>query len=426
MLWLVLILGLIIMVVLDIPILFILGVFSAGYFFLIGMDLTIIPPTLVGSVDSFTLLAVPIFIFVGFIMNAGGITSRLFKFATNLVGHIPGGLGHVNVAASVIFAGMSGSSIADAAGLGAVEIKAMTDAGYDREFSAGITTASSLIGPIIPPSVPMVVFCGVSGASLGRLLLSGIIPGLMMAGALMLLVYWVSIKKKYPVCPAPTFKQFFQSLFDAIPALLTPIILLAGIISGMFTPTESALVAAAYAIIVSFFVYREMGLKDLLKVCTDTMVTTGAVLGLLAMASVFARIMALEGVAAKLLNMPEIANMSPIALLFSLNIILLFIGCFMQVTPSIILFGPILLPMVQQAGIDPVHFGLIMVLNLVVGTVTPPVAASLFAVASVANIPPMRVFKATLPFLVPILIVLLLVTYIPALSLFIPNMVFGK
>lgn len=416
----------VVLAILNIPVMFILGMVGIAYFVLTGIGLQLVPPILSGAVDSFPLLAVPLFILVGNLMNVGGTTKRLFNFARTVVGHLPGGLAYVNIVASIVFAGMSGSSIADAAGLGKVEIKAMLDEGYDRYFSAGITASSSLIGPIMPPSVPMVVVSAVSGASLGRLLIGGIIPALLMGISLAIYVYIVAKKDHYPIHTRSTWKEFRQSFFKAIPALLTPLILLGGIIFGIFTPTEASGVAAFYAMIIGIFFYKELKIKDLGRIFTETVEMTGIVMGLLAVASIYIRVLAFEGIGAKLLAITDIYDIPVWLLLLGTNIILLFSGCFLQVTPSIILLGPMMFPFFLRMGIDPIHLGVVMVLNTVIGTVTPPVASTLYATALIAKIPPYKLFRALIPFLIPILIVLMLCTYIPNIVTLLPNMIFTK
>ena len=375
------------------------------------------------GIDSFVLLAIPFFILAGNLMNTGGITRRIFRFANCLVGHIPGGLGHANVVASMIFAGMSGSAVADAGGLGAVEMKAMDDEGYDRPFSAAITVASSTIGPIIPPSIPMVVFGVMAEVSVGRLFMGGFIPGVLMGIALMVMVYFISIKRNYPRHQLVSFKEFFKAFREAFLSLLTPVIIIGGILLGFFTPTEAAVVAVLYALFLGIVVYREVSFRDLKEIFLESIVTTTTVTFIISGAAAFAWLLAIEGLPQLLANSVLSITRNRYIILFLLNVIFLIIGCLMEGLSAMVITIPVIMPLIKMVGIDPVHFGVILVLNLMIGVATPPVGMCLFVVSRVANIKLETLFRAIIPFLWPLIAVLLLITYVPQLVLWLPKLV---
>jgi tripartite ATP-independent transporter DctM subunit len=377
---------------------------------------------MIGGIDSFPLLAIPFFIMAGSLMNSSGITNRIYDFALALVGWLKGGLGHVNVVGSVIFAGMSGTAVADAGGLGNIEIKAMRDHGYPVDFAVGVTGASSTIGPIIPPSLPMVIYGVMANASIGKLFAAGVIPGLVMALTMMVMVTYYAHKNGWhrdarfsPVALWHTFKRAFLPL-------LTPIILVGGMTTGVFTPTEAAIAATAYAIMLGVGVYRTLSLKKLIKVSLETAETTAIILLIVAGASIFGYLITLTKVTDNVSSLVLSITTQPWAILLLVNIFLLIIGCFMETIASITILVPVLLPLMDKIGVDPVHFGLVMVLNLMIGLLTPPVGMVLYILARVANISFERTTKACLPFLIPLLISLGLVTYWPSMVMFLPNL----
>ena len=374
-----------------------------------------------GGVDSFPLLAVPFFILAGNLMNTAGITNRIFDFAASAVGWLRGGLGHVNVVGSVIFAGMSGTAVADAGGLGNIEIKAMRDHGYDHEFAVGITAASSTIGPIIPPSLPLVIFGVMANVSIGQLFVAGLVPGLLVALALMIYVSWYAHRNGVGRDQTFRWAQFGWSFLSAVPALLTPIIIIGGMSSGAFTPTEAAVAACAWALLLGLF-YRSLTLKQFYRVSLDTIETTASVLIIVGAASLFGWVLTTtrvtETVAETLLSITS----NPLLLLLIINIILLVIGCFMETIAAISILVPILMPVAVQAGIDPVQFGIVMVLNLMLGLLTPPVGMVLFVLSRVSNLSFDRTVRAVLPLLVPLLAVLALVSLVPQLTLWLPTL----
>ena len=377
---------------------------------------------MINGVDSFPLLAVPFFILAGNLMNTAGITERIFNFALALVGWMKGGLGHVNVGASVIFAGMSGAAVADAGGLGAIEIKAMRDANYDAKFAVGITAASSTIGPIIPPSLPMVIYGVVGGASIGQLFVAGFIPGLMMAGSLMVMIAIMARRKGFGRDQTFYWSVLWSTFQRAFLSLLTPVIIVGGILSGAFTPTEAAVAACAWALFLGLVVYRTLSLPRFLRVSFDTIETTAVVLLVVGAASIFAWILTSnrlpEQFAAGLLAISD----RPWVLLLLINLILLAVGCFMETVAAITIMVPVLLPIAVTLGIDPVHFGVIMVLNLMLGLLTPPVGMVLYVLARVAKIPFEDCVVGTAPFLIPLVIVLLMVTFIPGITMWLPTL----
>lgn len=390
-----------------------------------GVPLRVVTQRMAAGPDSFPLLAVPLFIMAGSLMNTGGITERIFDFARTLVGHWTGSLGHVNILASIIFSGMSGAAIADAGGLGVIEIEAMRAEGYDDEFSVAITAASSTIGPIIPPSIPMVVYGVVAGVSVGGLFIGGVIPGLLMALSLGIMVYYYAVKRNYPKHPRATLPELWQSLKSSFLPLMTPVIIIGGIFTGVFTPTEAAVVAVIYAAILGTVIYKELTLQDLHRILLDTVETTASVMLIVATASIFGWILAREQipqlVAASLLGVTR----NPYALLFLINIFLLIVGCFMETTAALTILIPVLLPTVTSVGVDPLHFGLVMILNLMIGLLTPPLGMVLNVLVSVSKVPFEDVARATMPFLIPLIVVLFLITYIPGLVLWLPRVVMG-
>ena len=379
---------------------------------------------MVNGVDSFPLLAVPFFILAGNLMNTAGITERIFGFARALVGWMPGGLGQVNIGASVIFAGMSGAAVADAGGLGAIEIKAMRDAGYDPGFAVGVTAASSTIGPIIPPSLPMVIYGVMAGASIGQLFAAGFVPGLAMAVALGLMVAWFAWTRGFPRDQAFAWPNLWTSFRAAFLSLLTPVIIVGGILFGIFTPTEAAIAACAYALVLGLLVYRTLTWRRFLRVSFDTIETTAVVLFIVAGASIFAWILTSNRVTEQFAALVLTISETPWVVLLLINGILLVAGCFLETVAAITILVPVLLPIVVSVGVDPVHFGVIMVLNLMIGLLTPPIGMVLYVLSRVSGVPFERCVVATAPFLVPLVAVLLLVTFWPGLVLWLPTLVY--
>jgi len=412
---------LLLLVFLGFPVCFAIALTSLLYILKEGMVLITIPQRMVAGIDTFVFLAVPFFILAGNLMNTGGVTKRIFRFANSLVGFIPGGLGHANVVASIIFAGMSGAAIADAGGLGTIEIEAMKEQGYDPEFSAAVTAASSTIGPIFPPSIPMILFGAMAGVSVGKLFLAGAVPGILMGIALMIMIYIYSKARKYPVSSKLDFKEISGSFREAILPLFTPVIILGGILLGVFTPTEAAIVASAYSFVLGLLVYREIRLADIPKILLKTALTTTVVLFIISTSSIYGWLLCNEQVPQTVAKTIFTITENPQLILLILVGFLLVIGCFIETAAALIILVPVLTPLVTNLGIDPVHFGLVMVFALMVGLCTPPVGIVLYTISDIANIKFERVVSATLPFLIPLFIVLLLVTFFPQFSLFLPN-----
>lgn len=409
------------LLVMGAPVAVALGVSSLYFIATSGMPSVVVLHNMVNGINSFPLIAVPFFIMAGHLMNTAGITTKIFTFARATVGWMHGGLGHVNVGASVIFAGMSGAAVADAGGLGNIEIKAMREAGYDTDFSVGITAASSTIGPIIPPSLPLVVYGVIADTSIGQLFAAGLIPGLIMALALMVMVGFYARLRRYPRDDRFNFRVFLVTFADALLPLFTPIIIVGGILTGMFTPTEAAIAAVAYSLFLGLLVYRTLDFRRILRVSMDTIETTASIMMIVAASAIFAWILTANQVAQifarELLGVTE----DPTLILLIIMGIVLFVGCFMETIAAITILTPVLLPVAVQIGIDPVHFGVILILNLMIGLLTPPVGMVLYVLSKVAAVPFERCVVATAPFLVPLVVVLLALSFVPELSMWLPT-----
>lgn len=410
---------------LGMPIAFCLVASSLGFVLGDGLSVRIIVEKFLSGPDSFTLLAVPFFILAANIMNTGGVTERIFDFANKMVGHIRGGLGHVNIFASVIFAGMSGAAVADAGGLGQIELKAMRKAGFDDDFSLAVTGASSTIGPVIPPSIPAVVFSVTAGVSVGRLFIAGIVPGLLMALALAVVVYVTAKKRNYPVEPKTNIREKLVAFRRAFFSLMTPVIIIGGILSGKFTPTEAAIIATVYALVLSLF-YKTLKLSDLKRILLETAIATTGTLLIIASAAVFGWVLSYE-------RIPQMLSSSFLSVfhdktisLLMIMVVLLVLGCFMETIAAITIITPVLMPIIKSFGIDPIHFGVLLILNLMIGLLTPPVGLVLYTLSNVTGVPFYRIAKATTPYLVILLVVLVILCFVPQLALFLPNLVFGK
>ncbi|MDA7999815.1 MAG: TRAP transporter large permease [Alphaproteobacteria bacterium] len=409
---------------LGIPIAVALGLASLSYIALEGLPDVLLIHRMIGGVDSFPLLAIPFFILAGHLMNSGGITTRIFALARALVGWAPGGLGHVNIGASVIFAGMSGAAVADAGGLGNIEIRAMREAGYDTDFSVGVTAASSTIGPIIPPSLPLVIYGVLASVSIGQLFVAGLIPGLLLALALMVMVALYARRRGYPRDSRIDFCRIWVAFKAAFLPLLTPVIIVGGIVSGVFTPTEAAIAAVCYALFLGVFVYRSLGWRHIVRVSMDTIETSAAVLMIVASATVFAWILTANQVATLLGDALLGLTESPHVLLLLMMAMVLVIGLFMETIAAITILVPVLLPIAVEVGIDPVHLGILLILNLMLGLLTPPVGMVLFVLSDISGVSFERCMRATVPFLVPLVIVLLLIVFFPGIALWLPGLLY--
>ena len=390
----------------------------------VGPDLLVvfIQRTYAGT-TSFPLLAIPFFVLAGNLMNVGGTTERIFQVAQLCVGRIRGGLAQVNVIGSVIFAGMSGSAVADAAGMGVIEHRAMTKAGYTGRFAATITAVSSTIGPIIPPSIPFVIYGSLANVSVGALFLAGIIPGLLMAAALMAVIMLVAKRMNLPRGDAlPPLREAASIVSKAGPALLLPPTILLVILTGIATPTEAAVVAAAYAFVLGRFVYRELGWAATVDVLWDTARQTAQVMFIIALAAPFGWVLIQQQIPNAILNALLGMSSEPWAILLIINAVLLLLGMFIEGIAIMIIAYPVLLPIILKIGVDPVHFGVILVLNIMIGLVTPPVGLCLYVVAGIAKISIAEITREIWPYVLALIGVLMLITYVPAISLWLPNL----
>ncbi len=415
------------LILLEMPVAFSLIITSLIFLLVQGVNtLPLVLGRMVTGLESFVLLAVPLFILAGHLLNSSGITKRIFHFSECLVGHVKGGLGHVNIMASLIFSGMSGVAQADAAGLGMIEIRAMKDAGYPVPFSAAITAASSIIGPIIPPSVIMVLYAVMSGASLPSLFLAGIIPGLLMSLTLMLTV-WVMVHFKIvnvPPSPKASIRKTIFAFLHAVPPLAAPTLLLIGLFTGIATPTELGAMICLYAIILGI-VYKELTLKQLVKALANTAITCGILMFIVVAAAPYGGMLSITGFPEKLSELILLLNCDTWVILIFINILFLILGCFLETTPVMIITIPVLKPILDGLGVSPIHFGIIMVINLLLGTLTPPFGVLLFVMMDVAKVKFSQMVRAIAPFYIPLLIFLLIITFVPALSLFLPELIFN-
>lgn len=377
---------------------------------------------MVEGINNYVLIAIPLFVLTGNLMNTGGITERIFVFVRKCIGHRAGGLAHANVAANLLFAGMSGSAVADAAAIGSIEIKAMAEQGYRKEFAAALTAASSVIGPIIPPSIPFVIYGAIAEVSVGRLFIAGILPGLLLALALSAMIIAVNRKTPFPREPRAPWGERIVAFRRAALSLCTPAIILVGLIGGVFTPTEAGAVAALYALILSLVVYRTLRLRDLPKVLIETMMTTAIVTFIISNVTAFSWILAVSHAGDQFIAAVHGFTDNQAVVLLIINLALLFLGALIEAGAVLIIMTPVLLPLATSVGVDPVHFGVIIVLNLMIGVVTPPVGMSLFVTSHIAGIPLERMMRAILPFLIPLIVALVVVTYWPQMVLFLPRL----
>ncbi|UOM36591.1 TRAP transporter large permease [Acuticoccus sp. I52.16.1] len=374
------------------------------------------------GVNSFTLLAIPAFLLIGRLMNDSGIADRVFNIARAIVGPVRGGLGHVNVLSSMLFAGMSGSAVADAGGLGPVQMKAMEKDGYVRGFAAAVTVSSSTIGPIIPPSIAAVIYGAIANVSIAAVFIGSILPGILMGVSLMVLVAIISHRRKYPVGPRVDLRTFATAIGRGILPILTPVIIIAGILSGLFTPTEASAVALVYCMAVAFLVYRTITLRQFWVICLETAKDTATLLLIIAGSALYAWVLARYQVNTQIVDFLSNNIGNKYLLLILLNVFLLVVGCFIDAVPALFMLTPLLVPLIAKFGIDPVHFGVVMIINLMIGLITPPVGTVLFTVQKVADIPFGVLVKEVAPFYIPLFVVLLLVTFVPWLVLGLPGL----
>jgi tripartite ATP-independent transporter DctM subunit len=410
-----------VLMILRVPIFIAIGIGCLAYFVIHGTPVAMLANQAALSLDSFPLIAIPLFMLAGRLMNVSGVTTRIFRFCRGCVGFIPGGLGHVNVAASVVFAGMSGSALADIGGLGQVEIKAMRDAGYDREFAMGVTMASSILGPIIPPSIAAVIYAINAEVSITALFLAGILPGLVIAFLLMVFVFIVALRRGYPREAPPRPAQFVKDFVVAAPALLTPVLLIGGMVVGIFSPTEAAAMAVCYSLLLGLIVYRELKLKDLVPVAIEVGREIAILMVIVAMGMVFGWILTAEQVPQHMgAFILQISDQKEIVLLFVL-LLILFLGCFMEVTVLLLLLPPIFVPALGNLGVDPLHLGIVMIIAIGIGMFTPPFGVGLYAIQKITRMSFATVMRAALPWLLPLLTGLVVLTYWPAVTLVLPR-----
>ncbi|MBM4314575.1 MAG: TRAP transporter large permease [Deltaproteobacteria bacterium] len=408
----------------GVPIAFILGLIPLGYLvFFSNMPLTVIGQTLFNGADSYILLAIPFFISASILMNRTGITRDLINFANLIVGRLPGSLAQVNIVSSMIFAGITGAAVADAAALGGILIPAMKEEGYSSSYSAAVTATSSIIGPIIPPSIIMVIYGSITGDSIGALFMAGFVPGIMVGVSLMIVALYYAIRDKHPRrMTGYTLKESAGIVRNALLAIMMPVIIIGGILSGKFTPTEAAAIACAYAFIVGFFIYRQLTVKELIDSLKEGAITSAAILLIIAAAKLFGLMMSIEALPQQIAEVFMSISTNKYVFLLIVNIFLLFMGMIMETGANVILLAPILIPIAIQYGIHPLHFALVVLVNVNIGLVTPPLGVCLFVVAPIAKTSYENVVSKIFPFLMAEVTVLFLITYIPELILFVPRM----
>lgn len=404
------------------PIAYSLGISSALYMIHMKTSLAMVAQRMVNGANSFTMLAIPFFFMAGDLMNISGVTDKIVDMARALVGHLKGGLAQVNIVASVFFAGVSGSATADTAALGSTLIPKMVDEGYDLDFAAAITVASSCVGPIIPPSITLVLYGILSGTDVGRLLIAGIVPGLVIAGFQMVYTHFYAVKMDYPSYPKATPKEMMHAVRGGISALMMPIIIIGGTLSGVFTPTESAAIAVIYGIIIGFFVYRNMTLKMFWESLKRVGVQSMNNMLILASAACFSWVLTMSKAADVLVDLMLSVSTNKYVVLLMILALLIFIGFFMQASQALVVLTPILMPVIKAIGVNPIHFGLIMVVTLTFGGCTPPVGSMLFVVNSITKMGFARLSKAMIPLYIPLIGAILLITFVPQLSLFLPGL----
>lgn len=409
--------------ILGMPVAYCMGLSSLCYILAVGdIPLQAIAQKMIFAGDNFVLIAIPLFILAAHVMNSTETSQRLFRFANTFVRHWRGGLAHVNVITSMIFAGMSGSAMADAAGPGLMEYEAMKDAGYDEDFSIAVTAASSTIGPIIPPSVPFVMFAWVAGVSVGKLFIAGIIPGILMGIVMMIISYLYAKRNNIPIQPRATFREIVDAFKKAILPLLAPLIILGGIYTGVVTATEAAMIATLYAIAIGVFAFRRLNLKDFLELCLRVAKDTAVAMFIVATATAFNWILTREQIPLQLSEFLLNISTNPVVILLIVNLFLVVLGMFMENTAITIVFTPILLPVMLSIGVDPIHFGVFFTLNMMLAVITPPFGIVLFILSGITKIPIGRISKAMIPFYIGLFALLFVVTFVPEISLFLPRM----
>ena len=421
----VMLLGLVFILLIGIPAAVSMGMAGTLFFGITrGFDnlpFELIASRIVYGIDSFPLMAVPLFLFVGQLMNESGATTKIFHFSDAIIGHVRGGLGHVNVIGSMIFAGMCGSGTADAAGLGAIELKAMRDAGYDDKFSIGVTAGSALIGPIIPPSIPAILYAILADVSADKVLIAGFLPGVLMSLIMMCLVAYYAWRNKYPKRHFSGFKKIISTFQQSFFSLLTPVILIGGIVSGLFTATEAAGVACCWAITVACFVYRSINLSKFIMVLRKATVDSAIIMFILACSALSGWVITRVKLPEQIVEWMATLTHNPVIVIALIMAFLLFVGCFVAVAVAINVLTPILVPLAVSLGFDPVHFGVIMIMTLVIGESTPPFGTVLYVLARVSGRPFSLVVNSSLPWIISILFAVVLVVAFPSIALWLPN-----
>lgn len=389
-----------------------------------GMPQTLMIQRLIMAVgDSFSMLAIPFFMLAGTIMNAGGVATRIFDFCNTLVGHIPGGLGHVNVFCSVIFAGMSGSALADTGGIGAIELKAMKDQGFDDDFSAAITGASSCLGPIIPPSTGMVLYAMMAEESVGTLFIAGVVPGIIMAAAMCLIVYITAKRRNYPISPRVTWKERGRALWRAVPALLSPVILLSGILLGIFSATEASVVCCLYSLFLGIFIYKELSPKGLYNVFLDTLKSSGMVMALVTFSMLLATILNYNQIPQAVAAWAVTHITSKVGIILACMVLIIISGMVIDVTPAMLILIPIMMPVIRQYGINPIAFGVASTLLFSQGLLTPPVGSILYVLADYTKMPVMRIAKNMIPYIITFMVLAFCFMMFPQICTFLPGLI---
>jgi tripartite ATP-independent transporter DctM subunit len=409
----------------GVPVAASLLVVGIGGILLAGVPLSILGQRMAFGIDSFTLIAIPMFLLMGNLMNASGVTQRIFDFSVAMVGHWRAGLAQVNIIGSLVFSGMSGSALADAAGLGTVEIRAMTLKGYSPAFAAAITAASATIGPVIPPSTVAVLYAFIADVSIGRMFLAGVVPGLLMVFSLMVLVHLRGRRLELPTYVRASWAERGRATWKALPALVVPVGLIGGMRTGIFTATEVAAVGALYALILAAVYWKSTDRREVIGAFRDTALSTGGIMLIVAAANVFAWILTRERIPQGVAEMVIAWNLNPIALLLVLNVLILLLGMILDASAILILVTPVVMPAVMAVGIDPVHFGMILIINMMVGLLTPPVGMALFIVSNIAKAPIATVARETTPYIIAFLVILMLVTFVPQFALWLPDLVYG-
>ncbi|MFT9495068.1 TRAP transporter large permease [Anaerosolibacter sp.] len=423
---LVLFLAFVILIFVGVPVAFSLGISSAIYLVIEGIPLNIAAQKMYAGIDSFVLICIPGFVLAGNLMNTGGITKRIIEFSNSILGFVRGGLGLANVAASMIFAGISGTALADTASIGGILIPAMKEEGYDADFSVAVTASSSTIGPIIPPSLPMIIAGTLTGVSVGKLFLAGMIPGLLLGLSLMGISYYISVKRNHPKGQKQPLKVIIKTFFGAFWAILMTVLILYGILGGVFTPTEASIMAVVYGVIVGKFVYKELKFRDMPRIIVESMRGTAAIMILVGFANVFAWILASEQIPQMIAEGILAISTNKIVVILLINALLLFVGMFMETIAALVILFPVLLPVAISVGMDPIQFGVMCVLNLVIGLCTPPVGVCLFVASNIGKISLVRATKAIMPFVLVSLAVLALVSFVPAVTTFLPSLMSGN